>query len=418
MTAVMALNTVGRPASIWRNRDYVLLWSGQTVSVTGSVVSGIAFPFLILSLLHSPAQAGLVSATESLPFALLALVAGALVDRWNRKRIMIVCDIGRALALGSIPLALWLDSLTMLQLYLVALTEGTLFVFFSLAESSCLPHVVSREQLTQATGATMASEATAGVAGPPLSGLLFAAVGRFAPFLVDAVSYAISAISLLFIATAFQGEREETPANFRREVAEGLRWLWSQPVIRFLAFLTGGVNFVFAGASLTLIVLAKQDLHASTAAIGLVAGATSLGAILGSLLAGRVERRLRFGPTLIGCCWFTALLWPLFAVSTNLLEVGSIAAAVLFVSPIYSTVQFSYRLSRVPDELLGRVNSVFRLIAFAGQPLGVATSGLLLGLVGPRGTVLLAGTCFLLLALTATVFPYLRQAPPLAAATA
>ncbi|MBO0782908.1 MAG: MFS transporter, partial [Ktedonobacteraceae bacterium] len=130
-----------RPLSLWRNRDYLLLLSGQTISGVGSQVSLVAFPLLILALTHSPAQAGLMTAVRSLPRLIVTLPAGALVDRWDRKRLMLLCDTGRALALGSIPLALWLGYLSDIQLYLVALIEGTLFAFFTLAESAALPRV-------------------------------------------------------------------------------------------------------------------------------------------------------------------------------------------------------------------------------------------------------------------------------------
>src|ERR1700732_3541953 len=133
--------------SIWRNRDYMLLWNGQIVSSVGTQVSQLAFPLLVLALTHSPAQAGLIAALRGLPYALFILPAGAMVDRWNRKRVMILCDTGRAVALGSIPVALLLGQLTIIQLCIVSLVEGTLFTFFGLAETACLPQVVSKDQL-------------------------------------------------------------------------------------------------------------------------------------------------------------------------------------------------------------------------------------------------------------------------------
>src|SRR5205085_3017078 len=136
-----------KPVPLRRNRDYMLLWSGQIVSSTGTRVSQLALPLLVLALTNSPAQAGLVGAMRGIPYALFILPAGALVDRWNRKLVMILCDTGRALALGSIPLALLLGHLTLAQLYIVSLVEGTLFTFFNLSETACLPQVVEKEQL-------------------------------------------------------------------------------------------------------------------------------------------------------------------------------------------------------------------------------------------------------------------------------
>src|SRR5262249_43553503 len=138
--------TPRRPRPLWFNRDYMLLWSGQTVSSVGTGVSRLAFPLLVLDLTQSAAQAGIVGARQALPYLLLSLPVGALIDRWDRKRVMILCDVGRALAMGSVPLAVWLGWLTIQQLYAVALIEGILYVFFNLAEVACLPHVVSKPQ--------------------------------------------------------------------------------------------------------------------------------------------------------------------------------------------------------------------------------------------------------------------------------
>src|SRR5690242_11014917 len=166
---------LGKPktARLWGNRDWVLLWSGQLVSVVGTQVSQLAYPLLMLALTKSPAQAGFISASRTLPYLLLGLPAGALVDRWNRKRLMIACDAGRALALGSIPLALALGRLTMAQLYLVALVEGTLFVFFGLAESAALPRTVAKTQLPAATAQNEVTNSMLTLVGPSLGGALY-----------------------------------------------------------------------------------------------------------------------------------------------------------------------------------------------------------------------------------------------------
>src|SRR5215469_1398135 len=183
---------------LWRNRDYILLWGGQMISAVGSRVSMLAFPLLVLALTHSPAQAGLIAALRGLPYALLILPAGALIDRWNRKRVMILCDIGRAIALGSIPLALVFGRLTIAQIYVVSLVEGTLFTFFSLAHIACLPHVVSKEQLPTAVAQESIIDSVTELIGPSIGGVLYG-IGRVVPFLTDALSYGASVVSLLCI---------------------------------------------------------------------------------------------------------------------------------------------------------------------------------------------------------------------------
>jgi len=160
--------TTVHPRPLWRNRDYLLLWSGQAVSLIGTQVSQLTFPLLILALTRAPVQAGIAGALKALPYLVLSLPAGALVDRWNRKRVMILCDSGRTLALGSIPLALMLGHLTILHIYLVALIEGTLFVFFNLAEVSCLPRVVSPAQLPTAVARNETTTNIGYLLGPSL----------------------------------------------------------------------------------------------------------------------------------------------------------------------------------------------------------------------------------------------------------
>jgi MFS family permease len=397
---------------LWRHRDFMLLWGGQIISVIGSMMSVIALPLLILSLTHSATQAGLVGALYSLPYFLLSLPAGALVDRWDRKRVMLLCDSGQALALGSIPLAFWMGHLRMVQLYLVALSSGALFTFFNVAEAACLPRIVPREQLPAATARNQAIEPVASLLGPPLSGALFQ-LWRALPFLADALSYVASVVSLLFIKTQFQGERTAAQLSLKEEITEGLAWLWHQPLIRYMAFLTGGYNFVFSGTFLLVIVLAKQQ-HAPAPMIGAIFSIAAVGGLLGAVAGGWIQKRLSFGRAIIAVAWTLALVFPLYAVAPNPVIVGAITAVSYFVNPIYNVVQFSYRLSLIPDALQGRVNSVFRLFAFGTQPLGAGLSGLLLQSLGPRPTALVFSACLLVLAVVTTLNAHVRCAPPIA----
>src|SRR5438552_3071981 len=151
------------PAPLWRNRDYMLLWSGQLVSTLGSAASQVVFPLLILAITNSPAAAGIAGALFMLPYALFSLPAGALIDRWDRKRVMVLCDTGRALVFASIPVALALNVLTVWQLYVTSFLEGTLFVFFNIAEAASLPRVVSKAQLPQAAAQNQSTFAVAGI---------------------------------------------------------------------------------------------------------------------------------------------------------------------------------------------------------------------------------------------------------------
>src|SRR5262249_49225793 len=221
------------PPSLWRNRDFLLLWSGQAISAAGTEIALLAYPLLVLVLTHSPAQAGFVGALRSLPYVLLCLPVGALVDRWDRRRVMIICDTASALAVGSIPLALALGGLTLAQLYIVALAEGTFYVFFNLANTACLPNIVPQEQLATAVSRNYAAFSVALLLGPLLGGALFA-VAHPLPFVVDALSFAISAISVSFMRAPFQGERSTASRSLRAEIGDGLDWLLRRPFVRFM----------------------------------------------------------------------------------------------------------------------------------------------------------------------------------------
>ena len=397
--------------SLWRNRDYLLLWSGQGISTLGSGVTQLAMPLLVLALSHSAAQAGIVNALIMAPFIVFGLVAGALVDRWDRKRLMILCDAVRAPNIASIPLAGALARVTLGQLYIVALVEGTSYALFSLAEAAALPQVVTEEQLTAAVAQNRIMYDVTNLLGPPLGGTLFA-VGRTLPFLADMVSYTVSVFSLLAIHTHFQQERTPHMDGLRTEIVTGLRFLWNTPVLRFMAFINSGISFTLYGVPLMAIVLAKGH-HASPAQIGLMFSAGGVGGITGALAVTRVRQRLSFGAVIIGILWIWSVLLSLLAIAPNVVTIGALLMLVLFVDPTYDIVQYSYRLSLIPDELQGRVNSAFRLIAWGMRPIGIALAGFLLQFAGATRAVLFFGVCLVLIALAALLNPYIRNAPPM-----
>jgi MFS family permease len=378
------------------------------LSSIGTQTSTLAFPLLVLAITRSPAQAGFASALRAVPYVLLSLPAGALVDRWDRKRVMLLCDTGRAIALGSIPMALALGRLTVAQLYGVSLVEGSLFVFFNISEAAGLARVVPAEQLPAATAQNRATDNISGLVGPPLGGALFG-VARALPFLGDALSYGASVVSLLFIQARFQGTRGLARRRLHVEIGEGLGWLWQQPLIRYMAFLTGISNLVGNGTFLIAIVLA-QGQHASSFVIGTIFTIASVGGIIGSLVAVRLQRRFSFAQVIVGCVWVWAALTPLLAVAPNPYVLGLVLAGIFLASPIYDVVQFSYRLALIPDALQGRVNSVFRLIAFGGQPIGYALAGVLLQAIGPVASVFLFSVPYVAAALLTTLNPHVRTA--------
>ncbi|MDQ3704711.1 MAG: MFS transporter [Chloroflexota bacterium] len=401
------------PSSPWRNRDYMLLLAGHSVSSLGSRISGAAFPLLVLALTNNDfAAAGIVGALYSLPYLLFSLPAGALIDRWDRKLVMILCDVGRAAAMGSIPLSLLFGGPWLWQLYLVAFVEGTLFVFFNIAEVAALPRVVAKAQLPAATGFNHAAEASTGLIGPPIGTVLFVNVGRIFPFLLDAVSYTASVVSLLFVRTNFKREPAVKERHLGREIKEGVAWLWSQPLVRFMSLLTGGNNFAFSGLFLVIIARVKE-LGIPEDQLGIILSIGAVGGIVGSVVGGKVGKQLKFGPAIITIMWLQTLLFPFYAIAPNLLVLGIISALIYLLSPIYNVVQFSYRLALIPDALQGRVNSSFRMIAFGFMPLGQTLVGFLLVWFNTTISVLVLTAWLVVFSLLATINSHVRNAKPI-----
>lgn len=363
----------------------------------------------MLALTGSPAQAGLVAALRTLPFVILCLPVGALVDRWNRKRVMMICDSGAALAVATIPVAMALHRLTLTQLYVIAVVEGTFFVFFNLANTASLPRIVRKEQLPEAVSRNYTAFSVAFLLGPLVGGALYG-VHRALPFIVDAISFGVSVISLSFMRATFQGERSNERRSLRAEIGEGLRWLWRRPTIRLLGFFITIQVALVNGMPLIVIVLA-QHRHATPAAVGIILAVGGVGGALGSVIAPLVQRRLGFARSFLSAYWLFTLAWPLLALVPGLVGLALASALVLVLWFSFDMLQFSYRLAQIPDALQGRVNSVFRLGAFAGQTVGLALDGALAQAIGPTATVFVLGAGLLVLAIIITVSPEIRTLP-------
>ncbi len=322
---------------------------------------------------------------------------------------MILCDAGRTLNMLSIPIALALGRLGVQQLYLVALVEGILFVFFNIAERAALPRVVAPEDLPAATGQSEMTWGLSALTGPPLGGILYG-LGTYAlPFLTDAVSYAASVVSLLFIRTDFQAERTPRTATLLAEMGEAFNWLRKQPLLRFLVLTGAAGDFLFASIGLIPIVIARQQMHARPLAIGFIFTLAAIGGIVGSLLATRIRERLRFGPTVITTGWLLAILYPALAIAPMPFALGIVRLLMSGTVAVFNTARFSYQLAAIPDALQGRVNSLTNLIAFGSLPIGLALAGISLQDIGKTATILAIAGCLALLALVTTQNRWVRE---------
>ena len=383
--------------TLWRNRNFLLLWSGQTVSEMGSAVTQLALPLTAVVVLGaSTFQVGLLTSAATAAFALIALPAGALVDRWAKRRLMIWCDAARMLIIGSVPLAAAFGVLTLGQLYAVAITAGVCTVFFDVAYQSYLPAVVALEQLADGNGKLGATQLFAQVAGPGLGGGLVGLVGAAGAMAADAISYAVSVVSLLGISS----HQEAPPAagdrpGLRAEIAEGLGFVLRHPILRKIVACTGTANlFGSMGIALEIVFLVRV-LRVRPADTGLLIAVASLGGVVGGVLSGRLSRRIGSARIIwysILVLSFPQLLIPLAAPGWRVAAFGVGLAFFSFGAVVYNVAQLSYRQAICPPRLLGRMNAAVRWVVWGTIPLGALLGGALGTILGVRTTLWIAFT--------------------------
>jgi MFS family permease len=401
---------------LWRHPDFLKLWAGDTVSQFGSQVTLLAVPTVAILLLHAgPYQVGILSALEFLAFPTLGLVAGVYADRLRRRPIMIVCDLGRMLALGSIPVAFVLNLLTLEQLYVVALLTGIFTVFFDVSYQSYLPVLVDRTNLIEGNTKLEISRSVAQVSGPAVAGFLIQWIGGAKAIAVDAVSFLVSAIALSAIRTPEPQPKPVTASGttgFVPELKEGLDVVFKSPILWRIAGSTAtfnlGSNMVFGGVFLVFV---YRQLHLSAATVGVVFAVGSLGGLAGAFSAAWVARQLGIGPTLAIANVIGGLA--IFALpAAQVLAPVAVLATLGFVQglagPVYNITQVSLRQAITPDRVQGRMNATIRTIIWGTIPVGAFIGGILGTSVGMVQTILLGGILSVLSALWILLGPVIR----------
>jgi MFS family permease len=382
------------PPGIWRHRDFLLLWGGQTVSEMGSSVTQLALPLTAVVLLKATTfEVGLLTSAVTLAFALIALPAGAVVDRHPKRRLMIFCDAARLVIIGSIPVAWAAGVLTLWQLYAVAVTAGVCTVFFDVAYQSYLPSLMASEHLIDANGKLQATAAVAQLAGPGLGGALVGAFGAASAMTADAVSYAVSVASLLGI--RHREPPREAPADgqrrsLRADIAEGLVFVVRHPILRKVVACTGTSNLFNSISTAVTIIFLIRVLHVAPGYTGLLFAIGAVGGIIGGVLAGRLAKRIGSARII----WVSILVFGFPAVLPALAEPGWRVALVpvgfafkYFGAVVYNVAQVSYRQAICPPQLLGRMNAATRWIVWGTMPLGGVIGGALGTAIGIRPTM-------------------------------
>lgn len=374
--------------SLWRNPDFTLLWCGQLVSQFGSRISTLALPLLVLALTNSPAQTGFIAAVEALPYLLLSLPGGALIDQLNRKAIMIWCDIARIIAFGSIPVVFVFGKLDLPQLYMVALVAGITKVLFDITVLAALPNVVGAAQFSKAASLTFVGEQLAKLGGPTLGGILIGfgkttVAGTVLAYLVDTITYLFSVVSLMFIKVPFQTQQQAQKLNsLWSNILEGLRFVWSQKHLRWMAILITCSNFLLSSLLITIVVLCQTRLGADTWLVGLTLSSAGLGGLIGAVATPPVLARFKPMEVFFGTLAAWTVTVVIIAQASTIWWVMAGFLLWGLVDMVFSINVITYRARLTPDHLQGRVISSFRVMTYGIEPLGLAVGGTLLGIIG------------------------------------
>jgi MFS family permease len=381
--------------SLWRHPDFLKLWAGQTVSELGSVVTRTAVPLVALLVLGAgPLEMALLVVAGSLAVLLVGFFAGAWVDRLRRRPLLIGTDAVRALLLFSIPIAYATGVLRMEQLYVVAFVEGCLGALFDAAYPAYVPSLIGVDRVVEGNSKLATSSSLAEIGGPGLAGTLVQVFSAPFAILVDAVSFAVSALSLLLIRSPEPPRPARTTATpIRHEIAEGLQLVRRHPVLYpiVLRSVVAHVAGSFYGVLYTIYLI--EDLHLTPLLLGAVVSAGGVGSLVGSLFASRVIRSLGLGPALI----WTAVGAALLGVLTPLAQGPILLATVMVLIPqlvgdglqtIEGVAELSLIQGLSPDRILGRVNATLEVFSHGiAYPIGALTAAVVAGAIGVRGGI-------------------------------
>lgn len=399
-------------STLWRNTDFLRFWFGETLSLLGSQVTTLALPLTAILAFHaSDQEVGVLRFLQLAPYLFLALVFGVWVDRARRRQVMLWANLARLVLLALIPLLYWLQLLNLPLLLGLACTIGIASVLFDVSWMAYVPTLVrDPSQYVEAGAKLSMSSSAADVAGPGLAGLLINALSAPVALLVDACSYLVSVLSLLSIHTP-----EPAPAGGRRsvrlELVEGLRWVFTKPILRWLALIGFCCNFSMITVWTMFLLYATHDLQLSAGTIGIVFGAASVGGLIGAAVSGRVIRRLPLGRAyLIGQSLLLlgpGLLLPAAGPLTMPLCVASFFLTYLGLG-VAGVIIVSVRQTMTPHNLMARMTAAFRTLLFGGGALGGLAAGLLSGAIGPYAALAVAAAASTLVLIPLVRSPIVR----------
>lgn len=377
------------PPGLWTNRNFRLLWAASGSSNLADGIVLAAGPLLAAALTRNPVLVAGVAVAQRLPWFLFTLVSGVLVDRFDRRLVLAGADAVRGVLLAALGVGLIFGWSSLPALYACAFLLGTAETLADNASLAVLPAVVDRDQLEKANGRIFSTmSVTNELVGPPVGGALFA-VSQAAPFLASGAAFATAGGLMRSLrGDGFRPERPDPEArrSMRREIGEGLRWYWSNRIIRYCGAWAGAVNFFGAATAAVMVLVAQDRLGLGAGGYGLLLAAGAVGGILGGLTAERVVARLGGGGSIFVGNLLSALGYLGIALSREAVVVGVMLTLASYANMVGNVMVSALRQGVIPDHLLGRVTSAYRMVALGALPLGAAFGGLVareLGVLAP-----------------------------------
>ncbi|WP_433533858.1 MFS transporter [Micromonospora sp. CA-249363] len=407
-------------APLWRDRSFGTYWIAQTLSAAGNAFAYLAVPLLVLEATGSVARMGLLTAVAGAASVIAGVFGGVLVDRYDRRRLMIVADLVRLVLFGLVPLV-WLVSPQVWLLFVVLPICAAAGMLFQVAAVTAVRNLVDADRITEANGRLQATFAATAVLGPLLAGVVSARFGPAVAIAVNAASFALSAVGLRLIRLRGPRAADTAPVARERPLAEflaGARFLWRQPVLRALTVLLSVFIFLTYGFTDVLIYHVTHDLGGTEGTVGAVLGLAALGTVAGALLVAPLRRRRGFGATWIGAHAVCGFAVAGVGVATTVPTVTALTAVYLCCLSVGGICSMSLRQEITPDHLLGRVTSAFWSTHYALGPAGAAILTWAAGRYGVPAVALVAGVGCLLVAVGGLFTPIRRagaepaSAPP------
>ena len=384
-----------------RRPAFARLWFGQTASVFGTSISALALPTVAILGMHAPAYlVGVLEAAQFAAYPVLGLAAGVWIDRWSRRRTMLFANLGRGLALATIPVAYALHALSLAQLIVVALVVGAGSVFFDIAYQAFVPSLVEPEWLEHANARLEASNEAAMLAGGGFAGALISAIGAPLAVLVDCASYVVSIASLAGIGVReahADALADAPPVAFRTALADGMRIVFASPVLRSIAGSTGCINLGWSIVSAVYLLYFYRVLHFTPFVAGLIVACANFG-FIGALAAPALGRRFSPGRILTAtmlCTVAVTFVIPLASFTAPIPVMIGVQLSAALCIPAYNVTQLSLRQRLVPPEMLGRMNATMKTIVWGVMPVGAVTGGILGSTIGIVPTIFVGAVVML-----------------------